>query len=157
MKKTLILTSLFIAALMPSCVREDPAYQQYKAEQAAAQAALTAQQQAGQDVITDTTNPYAAPGNGPVNLPVNQPVDQYSSLPPLPGGGNAIQNPVNIGNIPAPINNTFHNTSSHTVVSGDTIWGLSKKYNVSQDSIMAANAFTSSTIRIGQEVLIPQP
>lgn len=161
MKKTLALTSLLIAALIPSCVREDAAYLQYKAEQAAAQNALTAQQQAGQDIITDATNPYAAPVNDTVNLPANLPtaptVNQYSSLPPLPGGSGPIYNPANTGNIPAPINNTFQNSATHTVVSGDTIWGLSKQYNVSQAAIMQANGFADSTIRIGQQVIIPQP
>lgn len=160
MKTTLALTTLLAIALIPSCAQKDPGYEQYKAEQAA-------QQQAAQSAMTGElpspteTNPYAAPAAtnpyaAPVNQPVNQPANQYPTLPPLPGGG-SVQNTVNMGNLPAPVNNTFNNSSSHTVVSGDTIWGLSKKYNVSQSAILEANGLSSNMIRIGQEVIIPQP
>ncbi len=45
---------------------------------------------------------------------------------------------------------------THVVVAGDTIWGLSKKYGVSQYEILSANNLSSNTIQIGQKVLIPQ-
>jgi LysM repeat protein len=43
----------------------------------------------------------------------------------------------------------------HTVQSGDTLWGLSKKYSVSIDAIRTANAMTTDVIKPGQTLKIP--
>ena len=45
----------------------------------------------------------------------------------------------------------------YTVVKGDTLWGLSRKYGVSQDSIRAANGMAAgdNNIRLGQSINIP--
>lgn len=47
--------------------------------------------------------------------------------------------------------------SSHTVVKGDTLWGLSKKYGVSVDAIRAVNGMAAgdNNIRLGQSINIP--
>lgn len=47
----------------------------------------------------------------------------------------------------------------HTVRSGDTLWGISRQYSVSVDQLMSWNSLTSSTIHIGQSLVIstPQP
>jgi len=47
-------------------------------------------------------------------------------------------------------------TVSHTVKSGDTLWGLSRQYNTSVQAIKDANSLTSDVIRIGQTLRIPQ-
>lgn len=39
---------------------------------------------------------------------------------------------------------------THTVVAGDTLWSISKKYNVSIDTIKSLNNLTTDMIRIGQ-------
>lgn len=48
---------------------------------------------------------------------------------------------------------------THTVVKGDTLWGLSNKYGVSQDAIRAANNMPagSTNIRLGETLNIPAP
>lgn len=49
--------------------------------------------------------------------------------------------------------------STHTVVKGDTLWGLSKQFGVSAASIRSANSMTSGddNIRLGQTINIPAP
>lgn len=46
----------------------------------------------------------------------------------------------------------------HTVVKGDTLWNISRKYQVATAAILAANpAITnSSQIKIGQKITIPR-
>lgn len=41
-------------------------------------------------------------------------------------------------------------STTHTVVKGDTLWSLAKKYGVSVSTLMKANNLSSSTILIGQ-------
>lgn len=43
-------------------------------------------------------------------------------------------------------------STTHTVVKGDTLWGLAKKYGVSVKALMKANNLSSSTILIGQSL-----
>ncbi|WP_163192542.1 LysM peptidoglycan-binding domain-containing protein [Clostridium thermarum] len=42
----------------------------------------------------------------------------------------------------------------HTVASGDTLWSISRKYNTTVDAISKLNNLTSSTIHVGQVLLI---
>jgi len=150
-----IITSLSIgsAVLFSSCAPQDPAYAEWKRQQAAGQQVAASGNNPYGAPAADPNNPYAAPSmpnsggaefqqlpalpNGPSNFPVN---------PPTPYIGNAYQN------LPSsPVTSTI----DHTVVSGDTVWGLSKKYNTSQNAILQANGLTSSNIRIGQVIKIP--
>ncbi|ABJ57819.1 C40 family peptidase [Lactobacillus delbrueckii] len=43
-------------------------------------------------------------------------------------------------------------STTHTVVKGDTLWSLAKKYGVSVSALMKANNLSSSTILIGQSL-----
>lgn len=43
-------------------------------------------------------------------------------------------------------------STTHTVVKGDTLWSLAKKYGVSVNALMKANNLSSSTILIGQSL-----
>jgi LysM repeat protein len=43
----------------------------------------------------------------------------------------------------------------HTVVSGDTLWGLSRQYGVSIEAIKAANNMTRDVVVLGQRLQIP--
>ena len=43
-------------------------------------------------------------------------------------------------------------STNHTVVKGDTLWSLAKKYGVSVKALMKANNLSSSTILIGQSL-----
>lgn len=48
-------------------------------------------------------------------------------------------------------------TVVHKVLSGETLYGVSKLYNVSQEAILAANPGCDGSLRVGQELVIPQP
>lgn len=43
----------------------------------------------------------------------------------------------------------------YTVQSGDSIWSISRKFNISMDSIRAANNLSSDTLYIGEKLVIP--
>lgn len=45
--------------------------------------------------------------------------------------------------------------STHTVVRGDTLWGLSRKYGVSVDAIKTANNMRNDTVVLGSRLVIP--
>jgi LysM repeat protein len=45
-------------------------------------------------------------------------------------------------------------TGTHTVVSGDSLYGLARKYGTTVDAIKAANGLTTNTIRVGQVLKI---
>ncbi len=46
-------------------------------------------------------------------------------------------------------------STSHTVVRGDTLWGLSRKYGVSIDAIKQANNMRNDTVVLGSTLVIP--
>ncbi|MEM1085533.1 MAG: LysM domain-containing protein [Verrucomicrobiota bacterium] len=99
----------------------------------------------------DTSDPYGLPDSGgtesasyeAINPPAGNPTygaAAYEDTAPPPA--------------PTPVPAT---ASTHTVVKGDTVWGLSQKYNVSQADIRAANgmAANDNNIRLGQSINIP--
>jgi LysM repeat protein len=76
--------------------------------------------------------------NVPAQNPVNDPAPVRTTTPshsaPTSGGGTA---------------------TSHTVVKGDTLGGIAKKYKVSIASIKAANGMTKDTVVLGKTLKIP--
>lgn len=46
-------------------------------------------------------------------------------------------------------------SKSHTVGKGDTLYGLSRRYGTSVNSIKSANGLSSDLIRLGQKLRIP--
>lgn len=54
-------------------------------------------------------------------------------------------------------NNTVTNNFTHVVEKGQTLYGLSKIYNVSQDAIVALNPTANGGLKTGQILTIPQP
>lgn len=52
-------------------------------------------------------------------------------------------------------NNTNSYTTTYTVKSGDSLWSISKKYNISVDELKKANGLTSNLLSIGQQLNIP--
>jgi LysM repeat protein len=42
----------------------------------------------------------------------------------------------------------------HTVASGDTLYGISRKYGVSVSTIKTLNGLTDSNIKIGQQLRV---
>jgi nucleoid-associated protein YgaU len=143
--------SIVSLAFIPSCASMDPQYAAYKQQQQA-QAAAAANPYGVPGAADTGTNPYAVPGAdgetgapyqeipGVSNIPSVQeytpppaPTQPYTPLPAEPSGA----------------------ASTHTVVKGDTIWGLTRKYGVTGDQIREANNLTTDTIWIGQRLVIP--
>ncbi len=173
MKLNIIILTSTAALLMPSCALFNPDYKEFKRQQKEQQEqAITTPYDAPPlpgdvpqlpDVsIPSSTanNPFAIPDIAPSNIPDSIP---HQSLPALPGGVGTSGNPLPViggpqMNIPLGGGaNAFQQTVQHHVVSGDSIWALSRKYNVSQEDIRTANNLTSSMIKVGEVLEIPQP
>ncbi|MHC0446240.1 NlpC/P60 family protein [Flavobacterium sp. 3-218] len=60
-------------------------------------------------------------------------------------------------NVEVAVNNTSPNTSgTHEVASKETLWGISKKYNISVDDLKKANPLLETEgLKIGQQIIIP--
>ena len=152
--------SIISLALIPSCATMDPQYAAYKQQQAQAQAqaqaaATAAANPYGVPTATTTTNPYSVPqANGETSAPYQ----------PIPGVTNSpnINTPPTIEYTPPPTTpytplpaQPSAQESTHTVVKGDTIWGLTRKYGVTGDQIRESNNLSTDTIWIGQRLIIP--
>lgn len=48
-------------------------------------------------------------------------------------------------------------TRTHTVLAGETLYSIAKKYGLSLEAIRSANALTDAPLRVGQVILIPNP
>lgn len=104
----------------------------------------------------DTSDPYGVPSQGGYESgdyeAVNPPAEDnptygsaaYEDAPAATPAGGAADGPSG-------------SVTSHTVASGDTLWGLSQQYGVSVGDIRAANnmAADDNTIRLGQTLDIP--
>lgn len=120
---------------------------------AALSAILTscASQGGGEDY--DVSNPYAAPDYADPNGTPAQPSDVnpaydapavYEDAAPA-----ADTTPAAPESEPAP------RATVHTVVAGDSLWKISKKYGVPVNSIKQANGLTKDTAVLGAKLKIP--
>jgi LysM repeat protein len=111
----------------------------------------------------------------------NTPPDSVAGVPPFPadtntpvGAPNATTGTANVAPVPAPLpvnppSNVGLPTTpppaatenvggEHTIVKGDTLGGIAKKYHVSLKAIQDANpGVVSSKLKIGQKVKVPTP
>lgn len=46
-------------------------------------------------------------------------------------------------------------STTHTVIAGDSLWGISRKYGTTVEAIQSANGLTSTVIRVGETLIIP--
>lgn len=109
-----------------------------------------ANQGGGEDY--DISNPYAAPDYSDatgtpylpsdVNLAYDAPAVYEDTMPLAPSQQTTPRPPA--------ARNTIH-----TVVRGDTLWGLSRKYNISVDAIKQANGMAKDTVVLGSKLRIP--
>ncbi len=71
-----------------------------------------------------------------VTLPPMTPSPTYTTMPDLPP--------------------EFNDTVLYTVVAGDTVWGIARRFGSSMDAIIAVNGLNSSGfLRIGQTLIVP--
>ena len=102
-----------------------------------------------------SANPYATPSANPYAAPTAeapyQAVDQVNA-PYTPSA------PAYTPAAPAytPPSTPAAGGGSHTVVAGDSLWGLSRKYGTTVEAIQAANGITGTNIRTGQTLTIPR-
>lgn len=116
---------------------------------------------ASQKNAYDTSNPYGAPDAGyaatPATAPASEPANPVYDTPaayeeggaapaPAPAHAEAAAAPASSGNGAAII---------HSVVKGDTLSGISKKYKVPIASIKQANRMTNDTVVLGRKMVIP--
>jgi len=107
----------------------------------------------------DTSNPYGVPGEGaaesvpyqPVNPPADNPTysqaayEENSATPPsATPAGPATSSPA-----------ASSASTTHTVVKGDTLGGIARKYGVTSAAIKQANGMTSDTVVLGKQLTIP--
>lgn len=125
-----------------SCTALDPNYAEFKRQQQ--------QQQAQQG-----TNPYGVPGANPYGNsqsaanPYDASTTPYQPVPPV--NPPVMESPSYRPTPPAPA----AGGSTHTVAAGDSLWGLSRKYNTTVEAIQAANGLSGTMIRTGQTLRIP--
>ncbi len=101
----------------------------------------------GSTSASSADNPYGAtpyePASGGNSVVNNTPAPYTppSATPSTPvAGGSYIPS-----NAPVDIN-----AATHTVIRGDTVYNISKRYNISQDNLRAWNNLTENNIGIGQ-------
>ncbi len=138
---TITLTAAGLAAILFSSCSLDPEYREWKKSQKAS---------AGEPAMA-TTNPYGVPqasGTPSASTPAPyQPIPGVAqpttpSMPATPSMPTAPEPPTVGG-------------TSHTVVAGDSLWGLARKYGTTVEAIQAANNLTTTNIRTGQTLTIP--
>jgi LysM repeat protein len=107
----------------------------------------------------DTSNPYGAPDAGYADTAATDPANPVYDTPAAyeesgqqPATPAYAPDPSSPGQTPAPGNGA---AIIHTVVKGDTLSGLSKKYNVPMDSIKQANRMTNDIVVLGRKMVIP--
>lgn len=123
--------------------------------------------QTSDGVYADPNNPYAVPGlstegsgYGPANQsPAYSPVADNVGYQPIPDTN--VNIPASAPSpTPAPRRPSTPSASSnsgrHTVTSGDTLYGLSRRYGVSVGALKEANGLTGDVIRTGQALSIPR-
>jgi len=102
--------------------------------------------------IYDTSNPYGAPDAGYADAtpdyenPVYDTPAAYEESGAAPSTAYQPAAPAPSGNGSAII---------HTVVRGDTLSGLSRKYNVPMESIKQANRMTNDIVVLDRKMVIP--
>ena len=146
MKTTTIipLVATGLAGLVFSSCALDPEYREWKKKQKEG----------------DTTaNPYGVPAAGGAN-PYGVPQDGGETGAYTPSGGGAPYQP--LPGVTQPSQPTSPDPgapaaggTTHTVVAGDSLWGLARKYGTTIEAIQAANGLTNTNIRTGQQLVIP--
>jgi len=74
----------------------------------------------------------------------------------LKKANNLTSNLLSIGQtLVIPVTSTQSSNNTYTVVSGDTLYGIARKFNVIVDNLKSTNNLISNTLTIGQTLIIP--
>lgn len=106
----------------------------------------------GADAAYDTSNPYGVPGGVSGESVPYQPVNPPADNPTYSQAAYEETAPVAPS---APSVSPAAGATTHTVVKGDTLWGISRKYGVTVDAIKRANGMTKDTVVLGTTIQIP--
>ena len=111
----------------------------------------------GGDEDYDTSDPYGVPDAGGYESAPYQDVNPPASNPTY--GSAAYEETAPATATPTAPTAPPAVASTHIVAKGDTLWGLSRKYNVTVDAIRAANGMAAddNNVRLGQTINIPAP
>ena len=102
-------------------------------------------------------NPYGVPtaGGEPGSYPPPPSSAQNGPYEPLPPRNQAAT-PAVSSTVPSPPQPAPVTISTrHTVVAGDSLWGIARKYNTSVEAIQSANQLSDTLIRVGETLDIP--
>jgi LysM repeat protein len=112
---------------------------------------------ASQKDTYDTSNPYGAPDASHAAAPATTPANPVYDTPAAYEDGGAAPAPApayaDTSAAPAPSSNGA--AVIHTVVKGDTLFGISSKYKVPVAAIKQANRMTNDTVVLGRKMVIP--
>ena len=92
-------------------------------------------------IIVDPNRPHAT---------VPQPTKPTTTQPPVVNP-NPSPNPTPTTN---PTNNTSGTPVYHTVVAGETLYGISRRYNITVDQLNSLNGLTENTIQAGMQLRV---
>ena len=106
------------------------------------------------DAGYDTSNPYGVPGGSAADSvpyqPVNPPADNPTYSPAAYEDHTASTPPPAAAPAAAVAAST-----THTVVRGDTLGGIARRYGASSAAIKQANGMTGDTVVLGKQLVIP--
>lgn len=110
--------------------------------------------QSSEDIVEGAFGAGGDPNNGGGVYPTSTPVGSIIVITATPNytspsGGNTV--------LPATPVPPPGSTATHTVIAGDTLFGIAGIYGVTVDAIMVANGLTTTTIYVGQVLQIPAP
>ena len=104
----------------------------------------------------DTSNPYGVPGDASAESVPYQPVNPPADNPTY--GQAAYEDHAATPAPVAPAENSptpSAASTSHTVVKGDTLGGIARRYGTTSAAIKQANGMTSDTVVLGKTLVIP--
>lgn len=117
----------------------------------------------GQNLKITDDNMASDPNEGEVLYTVKSGDNLYAiarkynvTVDAIKNANNLTSNLLTIGkNLIIPVTTTESSYNTYVVKSGDTLYGIANKYNISVDKLKSANNLTSNSLSIGQRLIIP--
>lgn len=106
----------------------------------------------------DTSDPYGAPDAGYTDAAAPAYENPVYDTPAAYEESSAAPSSAYQPEAPAPAETAAYGSgaaTTHTVVRGDTLSGISRKYNVPMESIKRANNMTNDIVVLGRKMVIP--